>query len=64
MVDAFSAAVEAFGAALDRVPDHSEARLGLAHLWWSRFLDNERRGDTIAARQSRAMVEQDRKSVV
>lgn len=56
-VDAFAAASDAFSGALDRISDHGEARLGLAHLWWSRFLDYEKRGDRIGARQSRAMVE-------
>jgi eukaryotic-like serine/threonine-protein kinase len=56
--DGFGEAVAAFSAALDRVPDHREARLGLAHLWWSRFVDEERHDDPIGARQARAMVEQ------
>lgn len=57
VVDAFAAATKAFSAALDRVPEHREAKLGLAHLWWSHFRDDEQTGDEIAARQSRAMVE-------
>ena len=57
VVDAFGEAVSAFTAALDRVPDHGEARLGLAHLWWSRFGDQESANADISARHSRAMVE-------
>ncbi len=57
VVDAFAEASKAFSAAMDRIPEHREARLGLAHLWWSRFLDDERVGDAMAARQSRSMVE-------
>jgi serine/threonine-protein kinase len=57
VIDAFSAASKAFSGAMDRIPEQAEARLGLAHLWWSRFLDDERADDPIAARQSRAMVE-------
>lgn len=56
--DAFADAVAGFASALDRVPDHRQARLGLAQLWWSRFVDEEAAGSAIAARQSRAMVEQ------
>ena len=58
VVDSFAEAAKAFTSAMDRVPEHGEARLGLAHLWWSRFLDEERAGHLISARQSRAMVEQ------
>ena len=58
VADAFGEATTVFTAALDRVDDHPQARLGLAHLWWSRFVDEERAGDVIAARQSRAMVRQ------
>jgi serine/threonine-protein kinase len=57
VVDAFGEATKAFAGALDRVPDHREARLGLAHLWWSRFVDDEASGSDIAARHSRRMVE-------
>ncbi|MEE2829325.1 MAG: bifunctional serine/threonine-protein kinase/formylglycine-generating enzyme family protein [Myxococcota bacterium] len=57
VIDAFGDAVRAFSGSLDRVPDHSEARLGLAHLWWSRFIDEEKAGDLLGARQSRGMVE-------
>jgi len=58
VADAFSEAAKTFASAMDRVSDHSEARLGLAHLWWSRFLDEEQAGHALAARLSRAMVEQ------
>ncbi|MCP4868077.1 MAG: SUMF1/EgtB/PvdO family nonheme iron enzyme [Proteobacteria bacterium] len=58
VIDSFSEASKTFAAAMDRMPEHAEARLGLAHLWWSRFLDDERAGEAIAARQSRSMVEQ------
>lgn len=57
VVDSFGEAVSAFTAALDRVPDHTEARLGLAHLWWSQFQDQERAGANISMRHSRTMVE-------
>ena len=57
VIDSFSEASKTFAGAMDRIPDHAEARLGLAHLWWSRFLDDERGGEAIAARQSRSMVE-------
>ena len=57
VVDSFGEAVGAFTAALDRVPEHREARLGLAHLWWSRFRDQEAADAEISARHSRAMVE-------
>lgn len=57
VIDAFGEAVKAFSASLDRIPDHKEAMRGLSHLWWSRFIDEEREGDQLAARQSRAMVE-------
>ncbi len=56
VVDAFGEAIGAFTAALDRVPDHREARLGLGHLWWSRFRDEESACTEISARHSRAMV--------
>ena len=56
-IDAFGEAVKAFSASLDRVPDFDEALRGLSHLWWSRFIDEEKAGDKFAARQSRAMVE-------
>jgi eukaryotic-like serine/threonine-protein kinase len=56
VADAFGEANTAFAAALDRVDEHPAARLGLAHLWWSRFVDEELGGEEIAARQSRAMV--------
>ena len=56
-IDAFGEAVKSFSASLDRIPDFSEARRGLSHLWWSRFIDEERAGEKLAARQSRAMVE-------
>ena len=56
-IDAFGEAVKAFTAALDRLPEFAEARRGLSHLWWSRFVDEEREDDELAARQSRAMVE-------
>jgi serine/threonine-protein kinase len=56
-IDAFGEAVKSFSASLDRVPDFTEARRGLSHLWWSRFIDEEVAGDKLAARQSRAMVE-------
>ena len=58
VADAFGEATTAFTAALDRVDEHPQARLGLAHVWWSRFVDEERAGDDIAARQSRATVKQ------
>ncbi len=58
VVDAFSEAVAAFQAALDRVPEHGEARLGLGHLWWSRFVDQEAVDDELGMRHSRAWVEQ------
>jgi eukaryotic-like serine/threonine-protein kinase len=57
VVDSFGEAVNAFTSALDRVPDHTEARLGLGHLWWSRFQDQERARAEISARHSRTMVE-------
>ncbi len=57
VADAFGEATTAFTAALDRVEDHPQARLGLAHLWWSRFVDEEWADNTIGARQSRAMVQ-------
>ena len=56
-IDAFGDAVRSFSASLDRIPDFAEARRGLSHLWWSRFIDEENAGETLAARQSRAMVE-------
>lgn len=56
-IDAFGEAVKAFSASLDRISDFSEARRGLSHLWWSRFIDEEGAGEKLAARQSRAMVE-------
>ena len=58
VVDAFGEAVAAFQAALDRVPEHGEARLGLGHLWWSRFVDQEAADDELGMRHSRAWVQQ------
>jgi len=57
VADAFTEATKSFAGALDRMPDHRQAREGLAHLWWSRFVDDERAEDSISARQSRGMVE-------
>ncbi len=44
-------------AAIERVPDHTEARQRLAQLWWSRLEEDEERGDSRAARRSRAQVQ-------
>jgi len=57
VADAFAASSKSFTGALDRIGDHKQAREGLAHLWWSRFVDDERSQDQISARQSRGMVE-------
>tara|TARA_Y100001968_G_scaffold274059_1_gene267044 strand:- start:9647 stop:12052 length:2406 start_codon:yes stop_codon:yes gene_type:complete len=57
VADAFTEASKSFAGALDRIPEHKQAREGLAHLWWSRFVDDERNEDSISARQSRSMVE-------
>ena len=57
VADAFTEATKSFAGALDRMSDHKQAREGLAHLWWSRFVDDERSDDSISARQSKAMVE-------
>jgi len=57
VIDAFTASTKSFAGALDRIPDYKQAREGLAHLWWSRFVDDERHEDEISARQSRGMVE-------
>ena len=57
VADAFTEATKSFAGALDRIHDHTQAREGLAHLWWSRFVDDERSEDSISARQSRGMVE-------
>ena len=57
VADAFTEATKSFAGALDRIPDHKQAREGLSHLWWSRFVDDERAEASISARQSRGMVE-------
>jgi eukaryotic-like serine/threonine-protein kinase len=55
--DAFDAAHRTLLAAIERVPDHVDARRRLARLWWTRLEDDEARGDKRSARRSRAQVE-------
>ena len=55
--DAFDGAHRTLLAAIERVPDHADARRRLARLWCTRLEDDEERGDGRAARRSRAQVQ-------